>query len=166
MKKFKYCLFIAVIIIFLCLSGVVLAAEMCSWIDKNGHKVISNSPPPKGVKIIECEGYQPSSPEEIRAFERKQKRATERSESKRSVNRPSYDRVEVERAVRESKRDEEIAQKREELQKLQDDREYYRDRRRDARSQWGSNYWDKEVKYKDKEIEKKSQQLRDLEGNK
>jgi len=53
-----------------------------------------------------------------------------------------------------------------ELQKLQDDRACYRDRHRDTRTQWESNFWDKEVKYKDKEIEKKRQQLRDLEDSK
>lgn len=156
---------ISVVIVFIIYS-FALAAEIYTWIGKDGSIVISNLPPPKGAKVIDVDSYTPSTPAEIRAFRQKEKIRENAIELNRSVNMPHYDQAEAERAYKEAERKTKINRAREDLQDAQDRRERYRDYHRGAHSQWGSNYWDEQVQYQDKEIEKKRRRLKDLEDKK
>jgi hypothetical protein len=154
------------IIIILCISGVAHGAEICVWIDGNRQKLVSHAPPPEGMEIVECKGYQPTLPEEGRAFNRKQKLLASRSELEGSLNRPYHDQGKAEWPVRELKKNAEINQAREELKKLLDRRDRYRDYQRDSRTQRGSNFWVSRIKYHDRQIEKTRERLRGLDTNK
>jgi len=159
---------------FTCIIAVLLsvtvsfAADIYMWIDKNGTKIVSDRPPPKGVKLIDTESYTPDSPAEIQRYQLQQKARERAREPKHTtvIPQPREDRDEAAQSIKKEMQAGKIKRANENLEEAQNLREYYRDRHREARGQRESDYYDREVKLQDKEIEKKRQRLRNLEEKK
>lgn len=67
--------------------AILSAAELYMWIDEKGVRNVSNTPPEKTANLIGKETYRRDSPEEIRAFEQKQKNYDRDLEERRRYNR-------------------------------------------------------------------------------
>lgn len=74
MRPFKACLFAFLFLV----SFPLYAGEIYTWTDKSGVEHITDTPPPDNARIKSKSFYKRSSPQEIEAFQRRQRAATER----------------------------------------------------------------------------------------
>ena len=166
----RFILLITVIAIAMCIAFPSGAGEIYMWIDKEGIKHISDTPPPsrKGIKMIDQMSFQKDSPEEIRQYQQEQKHRQiieeNQIERQKRINQYNEQVKKQREKIEEENRERELQRAREDLKSAEKYREELADDRRNAKSQWGTNLYDELKKRQDKIVEEKRHKLLELEN--
>lgn len=143
---------------------VIYAAEHHIWVDDNGVTHITSTLPQNPVKVIGKETYLKDSPEEIRRYEEEQKLKRDREEYESKGRQLMNDYYQTRQSTPSVKDDYRLEQARKELKAAEQRQEDFADERRNARSQWGHDFWDKRKKYLDRDVEEKRREAMDLQN--
>jgi len=166
----KYLHFIALTLAFIAFPASIPAGEIYMWIDKDGIRHASTSPPPsmKGIKMIDQMSHKRDSPQEIQRYQLQQK-IKEYENDREADRRKSIN--QAKEAAEKSRSDWKQYQKESELKRAKDSLEFeekyqkrYEDERRNAKSKWSSDMYNDLKNRQDKEVDEKRRKVMELEN--
>lgn len=144
------------------------AARIYIWMDENGVLTISDRSPTGDVQWITEESYKKDSQAEIRRYEQQRRQIQEEQENAARMQQEIDRQNEEERYAQEKYKDRmkalQIQGAIDELKRAEKRQERLADKRRQARSQWGTDLWDDIKKRQDEYVEEKRSKLMELEN--
>ena len=146
------------------------SAQHYVFIDEDGILTISDRLPPYSVELINRLAHKDESPQDVMLYEFQQKMKQIDSENRARFQQDYNESVEAQKQRIEKYQDQaranRIQRARDDLKWAEEQQEELADRRRNARSQWGTNLWDDIKDKQDKVVSEKRRTLMDLENSK
>jgi hypothetical protein len=166
----KHFHFIALALAFIALPASISAGEIYMWIDKDGTRHASTSPPPsmKGIKMIDQMSHRRDSPQEIRQYEMQQKLKQRlnllESERQRGINQARESAKRSQEQLKQDQKDAELRRAKEALAFEEKYQKRYEDQRRNSTYQWRIDLYDDLKRQQDKDVEEKRRKVMELEN--